>query len=89
VDDYNLKDWESASYQNGAARFTVAAWRLADTTGSLAAFDWRRPADARPSKLGPLAAETGASLVWAHGNYLFSFEGYKPSSAELDALGQG
>ena len=25
--DYNLKDWETASYQNGTAKFTVAAWQ--------------------------------------------------------------
>lgn len=87
--DYNLKDWETATYQNGTARFTVKAWQTADTTGSLAAFDWQRPADAKPSKLAPLAAETGTSLVWVHGNYLFLFEGYKPASAELDTLGQG
>lgn len=88
-DDYGLKDWESVSYQNGTAKLTVMAWQLADTTGSLAAFDWQRPADAKPSKLGPLAAETGTSLVWVYGNYLLSFDGYKPSAAELEALGQG
>lgn len=87
--DYNLKDWETASYQNGTAKFTVAAWQLADTTGSLAAFDWQRPADAKPSKRGPLAAETSTGLVWVHGNYLFSFDGYKPSTAELEAFGDG
>jgi hypothetical protein len=87
--DYNLKDWETATYQNGAAKLTVAAWQLADTTGALAAFDWQRPADAKPSQRGPLAAETATRLVWAHGNYVPSFDGYKPSTAELQALGDG
>jgi Family of unknown function (DUF6599) len=88
-DDYGLKHSEKANYENGARKFAVTAWQLQDTTGALAAFDWQRPADAKPSKLAPLAAETADSLLWVHGQYLLFFEGYKPSSEELDALAQG
>lgn len=87
--DYSLKDWETATYQNGTAHFTANAWQLADTTGALAAFDWQSPADAKPSKAVPGAAETATGLLWTKGNYLFDFEGYKPSAAELDAIGSG
>jgi hypothetical protein len=86
--DYALKDWETAVYQNGASKLSVTAWQLTDTTGSMAAFEWQRAADATASKAGALAAETDGSLLWVHGNYLLLFEGYKPAPAELDALGQ-
>lgn len=85
-DDYGLKDWETAIYENGAARLTVSAWQLQDTTGSLAAFDWQRPADAKSSKLGNLAAETPTSLLWVHGQYLFAFDGDKPSGVDLQSM---
>lgn len=85
-DDYGIKDWETATYENGAAKMSVSARQLQDTTGSLAAFDWQRPADAKPSKLGNLAAETPTSLVWVHGQYLLLFQGDKPSATDLQAL---
>lgn len=87
--EYGLKDWETGTYENGGSKFTVSAWQLADTTGALAAFDWQRPADAKPSKLAPLAAETAQGLAWVHGQYVFLFDGYKPPAAELQTLGQG
>ena len=36
--DYGLKDWQTATYQNGTRKATVSAWQLTDTTGSMAAF---------------------------------------------------
>ena len=85
-DDYGIKDWETASYENGSANMTVTAWQLADTTGSLAAFDWQRPADAKPSKAATLAAETKTSLLWVRGQYLVAFDGDKPSPEDLQTL---
>ena len=81
-----LKGSETAVYQNGTAKFTVTAWQLQDTTGSLAAFDWQRPAAATPSTAARLAVETPDGLLLVHGNYLLSIAGYKPSKEELDAL---
>jgi hypothetical protein len=85
-DEYGLKGSESAVYQNGSDKFTVNAWQLQDTTGSLAAFDWQRPAAATSSTTAKLAVETPDGLLLVHGNYLLSFAGYKPSQAELDGL---
>ena len=85
-DEYGLKDSETAVYQNGADKFTASVWQLQDTTGSLAAFDWLRPSAATDSTAAKMAAETPDSLLLAYGNYLFSFNGYKPSKEELDAL---
>lgn len=87
-DEYGLKEYEAAAYENGGARFTAAVYRLQDTTASLGAFDWQRPPKATPSKLANLAAETPDSLLLVHGNYLLSFQGYKPTADELAPLTQ-
>src|SRR3954454_20708953 len=57
-DEYGLKESEGARYENGQESFTVTGYRLQDTTGALAAFDWQRPAKAVASKAAPMAAET-------------------------------
>jgi hypothetical protein len=85
-DEYGLRESETATYENGAAKFTATAWRLQDPTGALAAYDWQRPARSEPSKVAVLAAETAASLLLVHGNYLLSFTGYKPTTPELDPI---
>jgi len=82
-DELGLRDSESAVYRNGKAKATAAAFRLADTTAALAAFDWRRPADAKPSRLANLAAETPQGILLVRGNYLLAIEGYQPGAAEL------
>lgn len=84
--EYGLKTAETATYQNGKSKFLATVWRLEDTTGSMAAFEWQRPADSTPSTAAKMAAETPDSLLVVHGNYLLSFTGYKPSKEELDAL---
>jgi hypothetical protein len=84
--EYGLKSSESATYQNGSAKFVATVWQLQDTTGAMAAFEWQRPASATPSMAAKLAGETSDSLLAVYGNYLLSFNGYKPSKAELDDL---
>jgi hypothetical protein len=86
--EYGLKDSETAVYQNGAgaAKFTATAWQLQDTTGSMAAFQWQRPAAAKPSTAAKQAVETPESLLLVYGNYLLSLAGYKPAKEEIDAL---
>src|SRR5579864_7647154 len=79
-DEYGLRDFESATYENGSAKFTLAAYQLQDSTGALGAFDWQRPANAKPSQAASLAAETPDSLLLVHGNYLLLFTGYKPAA---------
>ncbi|HLI84032.1 MAG TPA: DUF6599 family protein [Bryobacteraceae bacterium] len=82
-DEYGLKEAESSSYLNENSHFTVTAYRFVDTTGSLAAFQWLRPADATPLKVGDQAVEMPKGLILTYGNYLLSFEGYKPAVDEL------
>jgi hypothetical protein len=91
-DEYGLKESEAARYENGDARFDVTGYRLQDTTGAMAAFDWQRPAKSTASALAPLAAATadgGEGLLVVCGNYLLSFRGHKPDAAELSALFDG
>jgi Family of unknown function (DUF6599) len=77
---------ETAQYQSGKQKFTATAWRLQDPTGALAAFEWQRPADSQPSTLAALAAQTATGVLFVHGNYLFSFEGYKPQVSDLAGM---
>lgn len=85
-EEYGFQQAEQAEYVSDAARFRSRAYRLKDPTGAMAAFQWQRPAKARPSKLGSLAVETADGALLAYGNYLFDFQGYKPQVAELEAL---
>jgi hypothetical protein len=85
-DEYGLKTAETAVYDGGGKRFSATAWQLQDSTSALAAFDWQRKSEAAPSKAAALAAETPDTLLVAFGNYLLSFNGYKPSQPELNAV---
>src|SRR5262249_37407197 len=46
------------------------------------------PTDGKASPLGKYSAETEKGLMIAHGNYLLDFQGYKPTTAELEGLFQ-
>lgn len=85
-DEYGLDQAERATYEAGAKKFIGTAWRLKDSTGAFAAFQWQRPPDARPSKLSELAVETPSAAVIAYGNYLLRFEGWTPQVTDLGAL---
>ena len=84
-DECGLAETEAAVYENAGQRFTATAWRLHDSTGALAAFDWQRNPKATPSTAAALAAETPTTLLMTHGGYLLYFDGHKPPAPELDA----
>lgn len=77
--EYGFEEGETADYKT----FQATAWRLQDSTGAMAAFQWQRPGDATPSKLAKLAAETPKGVVLAHGNYLFRIDGIVPQAPDL------
>jgi len=87
-DEYGLKESETANYASGAGHFRATAYRLQDSTGAMAAFQWQRPSGSHASPAGSLAAETADSLLVVDGNYLLAFDGYKLSSVELDYVGR-
>src|ERR1700678_693109 len=85
-DEYGLHEYESATYENGPSKFTAAAYQLQDSTGAMAAFNWQRPATSKVSHVAGYAAETATGLILVQGNFLLSFEGYKPPTPELGTL---
>ena len=64
-DEFGLKNSESATYENGKAKFTATAWQLQDSTGVAGGLRLAAPAGAKPSKGGPLAAETAGDCCWS------------------------
>jgi hypothetical protein len=88
-DEYGLKEAEAARYDNGESHFSLTAYRLQDTTGSMAAFEWQRPTNSTASKISSMAAETADSAIAVYGNYILWFAGYKPSADEWKALSEG
>lgn len=85
-DEYGLKESEAATFEDGKGKFTAIGYRLGDTTGAMAAFDWQRPADGKPHPLADLSAQTSKELMIVRGNYLLVFQGHKPLSEELAPL---
>jgi hypothetical protein len=85
-DECGLKNWESAVYTAGKSKFTATIYQLQDSTGGLAAYQWQRPAGAKPSAVSKQAVETKDSLTVLFWNYLISFQGQKPTKEELDGL---
>jgi hypothetical protein len=81
--EYGVRDGEAAPYSDGGHSFFMTAWRFADATGAMAAFDELKPADATPAPLMGLAAQNASEQVVAAGNYLFIFRDYRIKPEEL------
>ncbi len=82
-DEYGLQLAEQARFADGARQFTGTAYRCKDSTGAFAAFQWQRPADARPSKLVEASAETPNGVMLVYGNYFIAIQGWKPKLDEV------
>lgn len=93
-DELGLQDSEQAVYQKGAARLGVEAWRVADSTAAMGAFDFKRTPTARPAPtldtLTPCAAlintAAGTGALVALGNYLVEFDGVVPEPDDVANL---
>jgi hypothetical protein len=83
-EEFGLQESEQATYTQAQQSFVLTAYRLADSTGAYAAFQWQRPEGAKPSPVAELSAGTGDRTVVARGNYLLIFDGYQPSRENLD-----
>jgi hypothetical protein len=84
--EYGFVEAEKAEYSGGGKTFTISGWKVKDSTGAMALWQLRRPADAQPSKIARLAVTTPNGLVTAYGNFVFEYQGYTPSSDDLDGL---
>jgi hypothetical protein len=89
-EELGLQESEQGVYKKGAVEAHVEAhveaWRLADATAALEAFDATVPAGAKPSPslspLTPNAALVGNGVLIASGNYLVAIHGFVPEPDE-------
>ena len=88
-DEYGFQEGEEARYENATAKFTARALRFQDPTGAMAALQWMRPADAKPSAVAKLAADSADGSIVAHGNYVLVFTGYHPAAPFLTTVVEG
>lgn len=84
--EYGFQQGESAQYESNGQKFTATAYRFQDPTGGLAAFEWLRPADAKPSGIAKEAVDTADGSILLHGNYVLRFDGYRPQTVLLDTV---
>jgi len=86
--EFGLAASESAAYSGAGLKTTVTAYRLKDTTGALAAWEYLRPADGRGCKLAPSCSEDAGQLVVFDANYALVFTGKLPTKKQIDDLFQ-
>jgi hypothetical protein len=77
---------ERAVYSGPAGKFSATAWRLKDSTGALAWYQATRPPNAVPLRANPLACLTPGSQWLAHQNYVLRFDGWRPTTREIETL---
>jgi hypothetical protein len=87
--EYGFQEGEEAHYEGAGEQFTAGAWRFQDSTGAMAAFEWLRLPDTKPSGIARLAAENANGAIIAHGNYVLVFVGYHPAAPFLVTVIQG
>ena len=85
-EEYGFQAAERAEYSGPKGNFTVEGWRVHDSTGALALFQLRRPADATPSNIATLAVKPSKGAIAAYGNFLFEYSGFTPTKDQLDDL---
>lgn len=89
-DEFGLEESESADYTSpDKQRFSASGWRLRDSTGALALFQFRRPPGAGTADFLPLAVKTSDGVIFAFGNYVFQFTGNYPDPAALTSFYRG
>jgi hypothetical protein len=84
-EEYGLNAAERAEY-SGPEKWTGTAYRLKTPTGALAAWQWLRPADAKPAKITPNSVTTGKGALVQYGNYVLEFAGGRPEDKYIRAV---
>lgn len=77
---------EQAEFSGPSGSFTIAGWQLRDSTGAMALYQFRRPAEATKSDLAVLAVKTPKGVTVGYGNYVFEYEGLTPTKDQVEAL---
>jgi uncharacterized protein DUF6599 len=77
---------ESAAYTAPGKQQNITAYKVRDTTGALATWEWMRTADDRACDLAPYCAQNNdRTLLW-DANYVIAFRGAPANKAELSEL---
>jgi hypothetical protein len=84
--EFGLVSSEGAEYRGPKTTGSLTAYRLKDATGALAAWDWRRPAEARRCQLDEHCAVWGNTVLISDANYVLEFRGLSPTKADLQSL---
>ncbi len=86
--EFGLAASESAPYVGPGSKTKVTAYRLKDTTGALAAWEYLRPADGKSCNLAPFCSEAGDQLLVFDFNYVLAITGKRPTKPQIDELFQ-
>src|SRR3954466_5405017 len=84
--EYGFQSAEQAEFAGPAGKFTIDGWRVHDSTGGLALFQLRRPADATKFDISRLAVKTPKGAIIAYGNFVFEYSGLTPTRDQLEEL---
>lgn len=84
--EYGFQTAEHAEFEGPAGKFTIDGWRVHDSTGGLALFQLRRPADATKFDITALGVKTSKGAIVAYGNFVFEYSGLTPTKDQLEAL---
>src|SRR5688572_7241945 len=85
-DEYGLEAAEQAVYDSPRGKCTATGWRLKDPTSALAVWQWKMPADGKPSSLEKLAVQSGARLWLMIGNYVLQYDGVTPTLEQVQLM---
>src|SRR5689334_17346557 len=69
--EFGFQEAEQAAYSGSKGNFTIAGWKVRDSTGALALFQSRLPANATPAQLAQLSVKTPNGAMLAYGNFVF------------------
>ncbi len=84
--EFGFQEAERAAYSSAKGKFTITGWKVRDSTGALALYEDRLPADATPAKLAQLSVKTPNGAMLAYGNFVFEYSGLTPTRDQVDGL---
>ena len=82
-EELGLEDAERVRYELNGKSFSAEAFRYNDATAAYSVYLWQRPQGAASSTVTALAAEWDDGMFFAHGNYVFRFDGFKPDEEQV------
>jgi hypothetical protein len=84
--EFGFVSSDAATYRSPSGKGTVTAYGMKDATGSLAAWDWLRPAQAHHCDLAEHCAASDNQILIVDANYVILFDGFTPKKDDVQAL---